>query len=472
LSLEKSSRASSSKRVEPPTFLVRAFGALKVRPKLVVLHNFFFFVLAGSVYLSVIPMFSEHIASARQRELQMVSQIFAAELPLNVQKEASGLNVYNVREGSAAQLSLSTEGQVFLRDHPSATWQQGRNRLFRLGRLPGQYREVSLSPELYEKALRQARISLFVVLGTIYVLSIGVLEFMIMPQYVYRPLGLMLDADEATQRDDRMHELIDERFILNDEIGQIMRSRNATVAQLRRQEDDLASALQKLEEQDRLVSLGMLSTSVAHELNTPLTVLQGSIEKLMETTHDPQTLERLARMLRVTQRLRRISESLVDFARVRTQQAESVLLRPLIDESWILVAIDEKAAAVTFRNNVQSSDAVIGNPDRLIQVFVNLLRNALLAVSTGGVISVESKLLQRGGQNWVRCMVLDNGPGIPADVLPNLFEAFVSTRLDARGTGLGLTVAEGIVSQHGGTISASNRPEGGASLEVLLPAAA
>jgi signal transduction histidine kinase len=293
-----------------------------------------------------------------------------------------------------------------------------------------------------------------------------------MPQYVYRPLRLMLDADKATQRDDRMHELIDEQFILDDEIGQIMRSRNATVAQLRRQEDDLASALQKLEEQDRLVSLGMLSTSVAHELNTPLTVLQGSIEKLIEKARDAQTLERLARMLRVTQRIRRISESLVDFARVRKQQAESVLLRPLIDESWTLVAIDEKAAAVTFQNNVQSSDAVVGNPDRLIQVFVNLLRNALLAVSTGGLICVESKLLRRSGQNWVRCMVLDDGPGIPADVLPNLFEAFVSTRLDARGTGLGLTVAEGIVSQHGGTISASNRPGGGALLEVLLPAAA
>jgi signal transduction histidine kinase len=369
-------------------------------------------------------------------------------------------------------LGLLPDGQAFLRDHPSATWQQGRDSLFRLGRSPGQFRKVSLSPEFYEKALRQAGISLFVVLGTIYLLSIGVLEFMIMPQYVYRPLKLMLDADEATQRDDRMHELIDKKFILDDEIGQIMRSRNATVAQLRQQEDDLASALQKLEEQDRLVSLGMLSTSVAHELNTPLTVLQGSIEKLMETAHDPQTLERLDRMLRVTQRLRRISESLVDFARVRKQQTESVLLRPLIDESWTLVAIDEKAAAVTFENNVQSSATVIGNPDRLIQVFVNLLRNALLAVSTGGLINVESKVLQRGGQNWVRCMVLDNGPGIPADVLPNLFEAFVSTRLDARGTGLGLTVAEGIVSQHGGTISASNRPEGGASLEVLLPAAA
>ena len=76
--------------------------------------------------------------------------------------------------------------------------------------------------------------------------------------------------------DDRLNEMIDEQFILNDEIGQIMRSRNQTVGPLlRHQEDHLESALQKLEEQDRLVSLGLLSTSVAHELNTPLAVLQG-----------------------------------------------------------------------------------------------------------------------------------------------------------------------------------------------------
>ena len=65
----------------------------------------------------------------------------------------------------------------------------------------------------------------------------------------------------------------------------------------------------------------------------------------------------------------------------------------------------------------------------------------------------------------------DNGPGIPAEVLPDIFDAFVTTRLDARGTGLGLTVTEGIVTQHGGSISASNRPKGGACLEVMLPAA-
>jgi signal transduction histidine kinase len=472
LSGEKSSRRNSPKAAKPPNFLVRDFGRLKVRPKLAVLHNFFFIVLAVSVYLSVIPVFSDHIDAARQRELHMLSQIFVAEMPFHGPQKPVALLSYGLRGGSARTVGLSDEGKAYLDDHPADTWQQGWDRLFRRAQNPGEYWVVGLSPDFYDRAFLQARYSLFVVLGTIYVLSVVVLEFLIMPQFVYQPLRVMADADQATQRGDREHELIDEKFILNDEIGQIMRSRNATIAQLREQEDDLAHALRRLEEQDRLVSLGLLSTSVAHELNTPLAVLQGSIEKLLETIRDEHALDRLNRMLRVTQRLRKISEGLVDFARVRKEETGTVLLARVVEESWNLVAIDEKAAVVTFRNNVNHSHAVIGNQDRLIQVFVNLLRNALIAVSSGGTITVESKPVQRSGQEWICCAVIDDGPGIPSHVLPNLFEAFVTTRLDARGTGLGLTVAEGIVSQHGGTISASNRPEGGASLQVLLPAAA
>ncbi len=215
-----------------------------------------------------------------------MERIFSADLPMNLAEESQELGIYDFREGFASNLRLSADGEKFLQEHPNETWQQGQETLFRTGKSPGQYRRVSLSFAFYDAALRQARISLFVVLGTIYVLSIVILEFMIMPQYVYQPISLMLKADEATQRDDREHEMIDNQFILNDEIGHIMRSRNATVAQLRQQEDDLASALQRLEEQDRLVSLGLLSTSVAHELNTPLAVLQGSIEKLQESTRD------------------------------------------------------------------------------------------------------------------------------------------------------------------------------------------
>ena len=464
-------RLSNPKPAKPPRLLFRAFGGLKVRQKLATLHNIFFIVLATSVYLSLIPLFADHLSAARDREFRMVWKIFSSDLSTMGDPLLRDLTVYDPREGSSAAVGLSREGQTFLLQHPASIWQQGTDNLFRNGRVAASYRRVTLPSAFYETALRQARISLFVVLGTIYALSIIVLEFLIMPQYVYQPLTLMLDADRATQKEDREHEMIEQRFILNDEIGQIMKSRNDTVAQLRRHEDDLAGALQKLEEQDRLVSLGLLSTSVAHELNTPLAVLQGSIEKLLETTKDGQTLERLNRMLRVTQRLRKISEGLVDFARVRRQETEAVFLHSVIEESWNLVAIDEKASAVTFKNAVDASDRVRGNADRLVQVFVNLLRNALIAVANGGEIQVESRHLQRGGQTWVSCTVIDNGPGIPAHVLPNLFEAFVTTRLDARGTGLGLTVAEGIVTQHGGTIAASNRIGGGASLEVMLPAA-
>jgi signal transduction histidine kinase len=362
--------------VRTPGNFAKLFGDLKVRPKLMVLHNLFFVILAAGVYFALYP---------------------------------------------------------YLPD--------------------------------------QAKTNFFIVLGVIYVLAVLALETTIMPLYVYRPLRLMLNADQATQHGDREQEIIDERMILGDEIGQIMRSRNATILDLRKREDELEEALRRLEAQDRLVSLGLLSASVAHELNTPLTVLQGSIEKLTETTRDPATLERLARMLRVTQRIRKISESLVDFSRVRKQHLEPVPLRVLIDDAWSLVAIDEKAAGAHFENLVRASDVVTGNSDRLIQVFVNLLRNALYAIRPAGRIVVNSKHLNRNAQSWISVAVEDDGPGIPSDVLPDIFEAFVSSRLDANGTGLGLTVAEGIVHQHGGTIAASNRAEGGACLEVALPVA-
>jgi len=323
---------------------------------------------------------------------------------------------------------------------------------------------------LYPYLPVSGKTNLFIVLGGIYILAVLVLETTIMPLYVYRPLQLMLDADQATQQGDRDHELIGDVFIPADEIGQIMRSRNATIRELRKREEDLEEALRKLEAQDRLVSLGLLSASVAHELNTPLTVLQGSIEKLTETSADAPTLDRLARMLRVTQRIRKISESLVDFSRVRKQHVEPVPLRHLIDDAWALVAIDKKATASQFLNDVHPGDVVVGNSDRLVQVFVNLLRNALYAIPASGKIHVASRRLNRNSQPWVSIAVEDNGPGIPPDVLPDIFEAFVSTRLDAKGTGLGLTVAEGIIHQHGGTIAAANRAEGGACLEVTLPA--
>jgi len=386
----------------------RVFGNLKVRPKLMVLHNLFFLVLTTTAYFTLIPLYEQLVTDTGVHSI-------ASE-----------------HSGASAQVARQSQ----------------------------------------RSALTQARVRLFLVLGIIYLLAVLLLESVIMPWYVYDPLRRMLRADAATQAGDREGELIPESEILGDEIGQIMRSRNDTVEALRKREDELAAALRRIEEQDRLVSLGLLSASVAHELNTPLAVLAGSIEKLIETNQDSHTQERLARMQRVTQRLRRISESLVDFSRVRETQMQPTALLPLVEEAWALVAIDEKSSHVDFVNHASSEHRVVGNPDRLLQVFVNLLRNALNAIGEDGAgrIEVRSKREQRDGRPSIVLTVEDNGQGIPAYVLPDIFDAFVTTRLDAHGTGLGLTVAEGIITQHGGTIAASNRPQGGACLEVCLPA--
>jgi len=374
-----------------------------------VLHNLFFLVLTTTAYFTLIPLYEQLVTDTG------VHQIAA--------------------------------------EHPGASAQAAR--------------------QSQRSALTQAKVRLFLVLGIIYLLAVLLLESVIMPLYVYDPLRRMLRADSATQAGDREGELIPESEILGDEIGQIMRSRNDTVEALRKREDELAAALRRIEEQDRLVSLGLLSASVAHELNTPLAVLAGSIEKLIETNQDSHTQERLARMQRVTQRLRRISESLVDFSRVRETQMQPTALRPLIEEAWALVAIDEKSSHMDFVNHASTEHIVVGNPDRLLQVFVNLLRNALNAIGAEGAgrIEVRTKREQRDGRAAIVLTVEDNGQGIPAYVLPDIFDAFVTTRLDAHGTGLGLTVAEGIITQHGGTIAASNRPQGGACLEICLPAA-
>lgn len=327
--------------------------------------------------------------------------------------------------------------------------------------------------------IARARWALAIALGVVYLLAVLLLELFILPTYVYRPLRLLLEADEASHRGDRRRELVDPALVPADEIGQIMLSRNVTIAELRRQEDELQrqnelleTAKRSLADQDRLASLGLLSASVTHELNTPLAVLHGSIEKLLETVADPAAQERLKRMRRVTERLRQISGSLLDFARARAPRREPVPLRGVVEESWALVSIDDKAASVRFSNDLPPDQLVSGDSDRLLQVFVNLLRNALEAVRPGGDIAVRSRLESGDGGSWVAISVEDNGPGIPPDVLPHIFEAFVTSRLDARGTGLGLAVAGGIVEQHGGRIEAHNRPGGGARLEVLLPAAA
>ncbi len=444
------------------------FGNLRIRPKLLVLHNLFFLVLTIAVYWSVIPLFERRVASAKQREFTLLAQLFTDDGGLPALQL---MGLYSYRQGDAASLAMPSAAIEYLNDNPTRVYLNPAqsDTIYKRAPLAGLYRAITIPDVYYDGLVTRAKYTLFLVLAILYAAAIVLLEFVVMPPYVYRPIQLFLDADDAARTSDRSRELIGEEEILGDEIGQIMRSRNETMRRLRQQNEELEAARSKLLEQDRLASLGLLSASVAHELNTPLAVLQGYIEKFAEDSNSPQNSERLARMLKMTQRLRHISESLVGFSRVRRETNEAVPIRSLIEEAWSIASIEAKASRVEFLNEADSEATVLGNPDRLLQVFLNLIRNALQAVpDRGGKIRVSSRLVRADAKSMISIRVEDNGPGIPPDVLPDIFDAFVSTRLDSNGTGLGLTVSEGIVHQHGGTITASNCPGGGARLEVKL----
>ena len=115
-------------------------------------------------------------------------------------------------------------------------------------------------------------------------------------------------------------------------------------------------------------------------------------------------------MQRVTSRLRSISEMLTDFARQRKQKMEPVEIRPVIEEAWSLVGIDDRAAQIAYTNAVPEGQRVVGAAGRLVQVFVNLLRNAMQ--SSAGEIEVRSRCLMMNGKPFVAITIEDNGPGI------------------------------------------------------------
>ncbi|MEO1512358.1 MAG: ATP-binding protein, partial [Planctomycetota bacterium] len=326
---------------------------------------------------------------------------------------------------------------------------------------------------------------------TIYAVIALFLEMFVLPQHVYGPIRRTLEADRAVQRGDRAREIVADELIPRDELGEIMRSRNASVLALRRREGELADALDRLERvasdlkrknhllenarrslegADRLASLGMLSAGIAHEINTPLAVVKGLADRLVEGEQLSASQTQL--LARVVGRLERLSEGLTDFARARPPHYAACNLREVAREAATLVRLDRRVGRSAIEVDIPDDLVIDADADRLVQVFVNLIRNAVDATRTGEPrIRVEASLFERDDCPWVSARVLDHGPGIEPEVLPSLFEPFVSTRLDAKGTGLGLAVAEGIVREHLGTIIAQNRTDGpGAAFEVMLPA--
>jgi signal transduction histidine kinase len=474
--------ASGVTRLIPSNSGAGLLGSLRIRKKLMVLHTSFSVALALVLIVALGPMLRELVKIAEQDECQRAMAMFV---------DARGVVM---QYGAASALGL---GEVEVadvtrdEDFELETYDPRRGaRMLRYEPASGDYFLVEARSTRMRSMVVRIYGLLVVTLIAMYGFIVLMLEVFVLPRQVYQPIRRLLRADAAVRGGAREGELIDDSQIPADELGLIMRSRNNSIRRLRDKEQQLSGTLEQLEEvaddlkrknflletakqrmaeHDRLVSLGLMSAGLAHELNTPLTVLKGSVERLVASPGHAVDEKTASLMLRVVKRLEHLSESLLDVARVRSLGQERVELRGVIEDSWALVRLDRGADDIVLSNDIEPGCSVVGDAERLGQVFLNLIRNSVDALKGSGSIAVDALQIQREGADWVSVSVTDDGPGIDHSVLPRIFEPFTSTRLDAKGTGLGLAVSEGIVREHGGLLLARNRREGGATIEVLLP---
>ncbi len=252
----------------------------------------------------------------------------------------------------------------------------------------------------------------------------------------------------------------------NDEFSELATAVNHMTSELVRRQELLVRA-------HKLQAMGTLTAGVAHELNNPINNLMLSAAALQEDYAELDDAERLdiaADLVGESERARDIVRNLLDFARESDVELAPLDVEQLVGDTLQLAANHVKLANVKVRGEVEENvPPVYGDRHQLTQVFLNLVLNALDAMPEGGVLTISVE--KSDDRSFVRVGFTDTGVGIPEQQLGRIFDPFFSTKKQARGTGLGLSVSLGIIEQHGGDIRVESEIGRGTTFTVSLPVA-
>src|SRR5712664_1015326 len=230
---------------------------------------------------------------------------------------------------------------------------------------------------------------------------------------------------------------------------------------------ELAALQQRMQLKENLAALGELSAGIAHEFKNALATISGYAQMIRSESSEAEAVDYAERILEQTRNITHVVTEFLKYARPLEIPDERVALQTVVER--VVAEVGEALPQVKIRCEGTFGDA--GGDDGLLrQALLNLARNAAEACAVtvgGGRVVVRGEIAEGEVAGFQRISVTDNGPGIPADVLPKLFRPFFTTK--AQGTGLGLAVVQKIIVQHGGQVEVRNRPEGGAEFIVTLP---
>jgi len=300
---------------------------------------------------------------------------------------------------------------------------------------------------------------------------------------VGRPLNMLADKAQRIGQGDLSGPL---SFQQRDEIGQLGHEVNAMCERLaeanaRTEAETTAriDAMEQLRHADRLITVGRLAAGIAHELGTPLNVIAGRVKMLRRGNIDQEVGgEYLAAVAEQTERMTTIIRQLLDFAGRREPRpaptdlhviARTIvrLVEPIARKHEVEVSLDSDGAAMA-----------LGDPVQLEQVLSNLVVNGIHACERGGKVQIACGTeTASGGDSTVGARraylrVTDDGHGMDEQTKARIFEPFFTTKDIGQGTGLGLSVAHGIVLENGGSITVTSQAGRGSTFSVFLPAVA
>lgn len=224
----------------------------------------------------------------------------------------------------------------------------------------------------------------------------------------------------------------------------------------------------QLVQSERLAMMGKLLASVSHELNNPLQAIQNALFLLkVEQGISSQGRQDLEIVLSETERMATMIERLrATYRPIQMEDFRPMQINTIVEDVYALVSTHFRHSNISFEFHPDPMLPIIpGLPDQIRQVILNLFMNAADAMTGSGRLCVHTKYIPEG--NEIFLSVSDDGSGIDPAILPNVFEAFITNKL--QGTGLGLTICYDIVVKHKGRITAENNPDKGATFKIWLP---
>lgn len=364
--------------------------------------------------------------------------------------ERSLAALLNLREKDGA-INVDTDTVEKFQAYKTAVQQQGR-------RITTEFENIIIKERKFVQGLiGKSKIYHTIALAAIFLLSILTTLFLIIK--VNRPLKSIEDAVFKIARGQFTNI---PTLSTGDEFESLVNSLNLMINELN------ARNVQILQN-EKLASLGTLTSGVAHELNNPLNNISTSVQILLEEMEDdfPEfKKDLLVETEKQVERARDTVKSLLEFSREKSFSPEPVNFHELVEQTLKLTKA-EIPASIQLNIDVPENIQIRIDPQRIQQVLINLIINAVHAMEKGGVLSITA-FMQKDGNTFC-FQVQDTGIGISGENLKKIFDPFFTTKDIGVGTGLGLSTSHGIVEQHGGKIEVISEPGKGTTFTVVLP---